>query len=91
MKAAVHASVDAKRPIQCPIQCSQEEAALQGRLQKLRGLCGAGACLQPQGHLQVLSGMVDYGMEPQEALDAPRFRIDGVDSCIGPASVNDSV
>lgn len=41
--------------------------------------------------MQVLSGMVDYGMEPQEALDAPRFRLDGVDSCIGPASVNDSV
>ena len=28
-------------------------------------------------------------MEPQAALDAPRFRLDGVDSCIGPASVND--
>ncbi len=39
--------------------------------------------------LQVLSNMVDFGMEPQEALDAPRFRLDGVDSCIGPASVND--
>ncbi len=47
--------------------------------------------VQPQGHLQVLSGMVDYGMEPQEALDAPRFRLDGIDSCVGPASVNDSV
>lgn len=33
--------------------------------------------------------MVDFGMEPQEALDAPRWRLDGVDSCVGPASVND--
>lgn len=39
--------------------------------------------------LQVLSNMVDFGMEPQAALDAPRWRLDGVDSCIGPASVND--
>jgi gamma-glutamyltranspeptidase / glutathione hydrolase len=39
--------------------------------------------------LQVLSNMVDYGMEPQAALDAPRWRLDGVDSAIGPASVND--
>lgn len=38
---------------------------------------------------QVLSNMVDFGMEPQAALDAPRWRLDGVDSCIGPASVND--
>lgn len=49
-----------------------------------------GGFMQPQGHLQVLSGMVDHGLEPQEALDAPRFRIDGVDSCVGPASVNTS-
>lgn len=49
-----------------------------------------GGFMQPQGHLQVFSGMVDYGLEPQEALDAPRFRIDGVDSCVGPASVNTS-
>ena len=35
-----------------------------------------GGFQQPQGHLQVISNMVDFGMDAQRALDALRFSID---------------
>ena len=37
-----------------------------------------GGFMQPQGHLQVISNMVDHGMDSQAALDALRFNIDVV-------------
>ena len=46
-----------------------------------------GGFMQPQGHLQVMSHMVDFGLNPQEALDAPRWCIDGVGSQKGAGCV----
>ena len=33
-----------------------------------------GAYMQPQGHLQVAMNLIDFGLDPQQALDAPRWR-----------------
>ncbi len=36
-----------------------------------------GGPMQPQGHMQVVLRLVDHGDDPQAALDAPRWRVDG--------------
>ncbi|UCC26414.1 MAG: gamma-glutamyltransferase [Gemmatimonadales bacterium] len=33
-----------------------------------------GGSMQPQGHVQVVLNMVEFGMDPQQAIDAARFR-----------------
>ena len=38
-----------------------------------------GGMMQPQGHLQVVASLVDDGVDPQTALDRPRFQLAGGD------------
>ena len=42
-----------------------------------------GTVQQAQGHLQVLVNMIDFGLEPQEALNAPRFSYRPEEGVIG--------
>ena len=36
-----------------------------------------GGFIQAQAHMQLVSALVDDGLDPQAALDRPRFRVDG--------------
>ena len=49
-----------------------------------------GGFMQPQGHMQVLSALVDDGLDPQAALDLPRFCID-VEEAGGEVAIEDGM
>lgn len=49
-----------------------------------------GGFMQPQGHVQVLSALVDDGLDPQTALDLPRFCID-VEESGGRVAIEDGM
>ncbi len=49
-----------------------------------------GGFMQPQGHVQVLSALVDDGLDPQSALDLPRFCID-VDEAGGDVAIEEGI
>ena len=50
-------------------------ATVDGELHLCYGVMGG--FMQPQGHLQVMCNMTDFGMDPQAALNALRFQVIG--------------
>lgn len=50
-------------------------ATIDGELHLCYGVMGG--FMQPQGHLQVICNLTDFGMEPQQALNALRFQVIG--------------
>jgi gamma-glutamyltranspeptidase/glutathione hydrolase len=45
-----------------------------------------GGDMQPQGHVQVLCNLIDWGLDVQEAGDAPRWRHVGSSEPTGPTA-----
>jgi gamma-glutamyltranspeptidase/glutathione hydrolase len=41
-----------------------------------------GGFMQPQGHMQVVINLMDDGLDPQQALDQPRYCIAGDTVCV---------
>ncbi|CAD7956262.1 unnamed protein product [Amoebophrya sp. A25] len=54
-------------------RASQESASGTEQQELVCVFGNMGGFMQPQGHLQLISNMVDYGMDFQEAIDFPRF------------------
>ncbi|XP_065066294.1 glutathione hydrolase-like YwrD proenzyme [Rhopilema esculentum] len=51
-----------------------------------------GGFMQPQGHVQVLCNMIDFSMDPQTALDMPRFCVGtGHRSAVGSISIEQGI
>uniref|UniRef100_A0A3Q3AMT2 Glutathione hydrolase-like YwrD proenzyme n=1 Tax=Kryptolebias marmoratus TaxID=37003 RepID=A0A3Q3AMT2_KRYMA len=62
-----------KRTYHTIIPALLTDSATKSQKPKLLAALGVmGAFMQPQGHIQVLLNMLEFGMNPQQALDAPR-------------------
>ena len=63
-----------KRPFHTIIPAFVTRTDERGRQQPWLSMGVMGGTMQPQGHVQVLINLIDFGMDPQQALDAARFR-----------------
>ncbi|XP_068600009.1 glutathione hydrolase-like YwrD proenzyme [Brachionichthys hirsutus] len=65
-----------KRPFHTIIPALLTESEPKSQKPRLLAAFGVmGAFMQPQGHIQVLLNMLEFGMNPQQALDAPRVYV----------------
>lgn len=65
-----------KRPFHTIIPALLTDSATKSQKPRLLAALGVmGAFMQPQGHVQVLLNMLEFGMNPQQALDAPRVYV----------------
>uniref|UniRef100_UPI0037E716C6 glutathione hydrolase-like YwrD proenzyme n=1 Tax=Semicossyphus pulcher TaxID=241346 RepID=UPI0037E716C6 len=69
----VNCAAGGKRPYHTIIPALLTDSAPNSQKPRLLAALGVmGAFMQPQGHVQVLLNMLEFGMNPQRALDAPR-------------------
>ncbi|XP_071376367.1 glutathione hydrolase-like YwrD proenzyme [Centroberyx affinis] len=65
-----------KRPYHTLMPALLTDSAQKSHKPRLLAALGVmGAFMQPQGHVQVLLNMLEFGMNPQQALDAPRVYV----------------
>ncbi|KAM3618955.1 uncharacterized protein V6R79_000956 [Siganus canaliculatus] len=69
----VNCVAGAKRPFHTIIPALVTDSSEKPQLLAALGVMGA--LMQPQGHVQVLLNMLEFGMNPQQALDAPRVYV----------------
>ena len=80
-----------KRPFHTIIPAFVTRAGANGAVEPWLSFGVMGGSMQPQGQVQVLLNLLAFGMDLQDAVDAPRFRhLDGLRVAIEPA-VGDAV